>query len=152
MSAALALHVIAAVVWVGGMFFAYMCLRPAAALALEPPARLPLWAQTFDRFFAWVWMAIILLLGTGYWMIFGHFGGFGTSPVYVHAMQGLGIVMMLIYLHVYFAPYRRLKQAVAAQDWPQGGEQLAQIRVLVGINLSLGLLTIVIATAGPYLA
>lgn len=31
MSLALALHVLAVVVWVGGMFFAYMTLRPVAA-------------------------------------------------------------------------------------------------------------------------
>lgn len=47
---ALVLHSLAAAVWVGGMFFAYMALRPAAG-ALEPPQRLTLWRGTFDRFF-----------------------------------------------------------------------------------------------------
>ena len=151
MSLAIALHALSAVIWVGGMFFAYMALRPAAAAVLEPPLRLSLWAQTFKRFFPWVWAAVIVLLATGYWMIFTFFGGMKGAPIYVHAMQGLGIVMMLIYFHVFFAPYRRLKAAVEAQDWPAGGKALAQIRVLVGINTILGLTVVVIGAAGRYL-
>ncbi len=46
-----ALHLLAAVVWVGGMFFAWMILRPAAVDILEPPARLRLWLSVFKRFF-----------------------------------------------------------------------------------------------------
>ncbi len=151
MSLAIALHALSAVIWVGGMFFAYMALRPAAAAVLEPPLRLSLWAQTFKRFFPWVWAAVIVLLATGYWMIFTFFGGMKGAPIYVHAMQGLGIVMILIYFHVFFAPYRRLKAAVEAQAWPTGGKALAQIRVLVGINTVLGLTVVVIGAAGRYL-
>jgi uncharacterized membrane protein len=145
------LHVISAVIWVGGMFFAYMVLRPVAAGQLEPPARLTLWAGVFDNFFPWVWSAILALLATGFWMIFAVFGGMGSVGLYVHAMLGLGLLMVLIFLHVYFAPYRRLKRAVAAQDWPSGGKQLAQIRLLVGINTVIGLLTVAIASGGRYL-
>jgi uncharacterized membrane protein len=145
------LHVISAVIWVGGMFFAYMVLRPVAAGQLEPPARLTLWAGVFDNFFPWVWSAILALLATGFWMIFAVFGGMGSVGLYVHAMLGLGLLMVLIFLHVYFAPYRRLKRAVAAQDWPSGGQQLAQIRVLVGVNTVIGLLTVAIASGGRYL-
>lgn len=151
MSIAIALHVLSVTVWVGGMFFAYMCLRPVAASVLEPPLRLTLWVQVFARFFPWVWASVVLLLATGYWMIFGHFGGFASTPIYVHVMQGLGLAMMAIYLHVFFAPYARLRRAVAAQDWPVGGKHLGQIRKLVGVNTGLGLLTIVVATAGHYL-
>ncbi len=145
------LHVISAVIWVGGMFFAYMVLRPVAAGQLEPPARLTLWAGVFDNFFPWVWSAILAILATGFWMIFAVFGGMGSVGLYVHAMLGLGLLMVLIFLHVYFAPYRRLKRAVAAQDWPSGGKQLAQIRLLVGVNTIIGLLTVAIASGGRYL-
>ncbi|NIR59652.1 MAG: hypothetical protein GWO02_09080 [Gammaproteobacteria bacterium] len=152
MHLALALHALAAVVWVGGMFFAYMALRPAAGAVLEPPQRLPLWARTFGRFFPWVWAAVIALLATGYWMIFAGMGwGMAQAPVHVHIMQGLGILMMLIYLHVFFAPYRRLRRAVEAQDWPAGGKALGQIRVLVAINLVIGLIVVAVASGGRYL-
>lgn len=150
MSIAIALHVLAIVIWVGGMFFAYTALRPAAASTLEPPQRLTLWSATFARFFPWVWVSIIAVLATGYWMIFVPFGGMANTPIFVHIMQALGLIMMLIFMHVFFAPYRRLKQAVAMSDWAAGGKQLAQIRVMVGINTLIGLVTIIIATAGKY--
>ena len=148
---AITLHLLAVVIWVGGMFFAYMALRPVAATLLEPPLRMPLWSQTFARFFPWVWASVILLPVTGYWMIFNVFGGFGSLALYSHIMQGLGILMTLIFLHVYFAPYPRLKRAVAAGDFAAAGKQLATIRKLIGINLILGLLLIVIASSGRYL-
>ena len=151
MGLAVLLHVIAVVIWVGGMFFAYMFLRPVAASQLEPPPRLTLWAGVFGRFFPWVWASVLVILSTGLWMIFAVFGGMGGVGPYVHIMLGLGIVMMLIYMDVFFAPYGRLKRAVAAQDWPAGGAALAQIRLLVGINTLIGMLTIVIASGGRYL-
>lgn len=150
MSLAIALHVLSVVVWVGGMFFAHQALRPAAVEVLEPPLRLPLWVATFKRFFPWVWLAVGLILVSGYWMIF-KFGGFGNLPIYIHVMNGLGLIMMAIFMHVFFAPYKRLKRAVNDQDWPAGAKQLATIRLMVGINTILGLLTIAIATGGRYL-
>jgi uncharacterized membrane protein len=152
MGIAVLLHVIAVVIWVGGMFFAHQCLRPVAASQLEPPLRLPLWVGVFGRFFPWVWATIAVILATGFWLIFAVFGGFKGVGLYVHAMLGLGLVMMAIFLHVFFAPYQRLKRAVAAQDWQAGGKQLAQIRMLVGLNTVLGLLTIATASGGRYLA
>jgi uncharacterized membrane protein len=145
----IALHLLSAVIWVGGMFFAYMCLRPVAATQLDPPARLTLWVGTFGKFFPYVWLAIILLPLTGYLMMFRLFGGF-DAPLYIHLMNGIGTVMILIYLHVFFAPYRRLKQAVLQQDWPAGGKKLAQIRILVGLNTTLGIITLLIASGGRF--
>lgn len=151
MGSAVLLHVIAVVIWVGGMFFAYMFLRPVAAAQLEPPARLTLWASVFSNFFPWVWVCVIAVLSTGLWMIFAVFGGMGAVGAYVHAMFGLGVVMMLIFFHVYFAPFKRLKQAVAAKDWPVGAKALSQIRVLVGINTTIGMVTIAIGAGGRYM-
>jgi len=151
MGSAVLLHVIAVVIWVGGMFFAYMVLRPVAAGQLEPPARLTLWAGVFGQFFPWVWSCIIAILATGLWIIFAVYGGMGGVGLYVHVMLGLGIVMMLIFMHVFFAPYARLKRAVAAQDWPAGGKSLAQIRVLVGVNTLIGMVTVAVAAGGRYL-
>ena len=151
MSIAITLHLLAVVIWVGGMFFAYMALRPVAATLLEPPLRMPLWSQTFARFFPWVWASVILLPVTGYWMILYVFGGFAKLALYIHIMQGLGILMTLIFLHVYFAPYPRLKRAVAAGDFAAAGKQLATIRKLIGLNLILGLSVIVVASSGRYM-
>lgn len=152
MPALITVHILLAVIWVGGMFFAYMALRPVAASLLEPPLRLPLWSQTFARFFPWVWAAVVLLPASGYWMILGPFEGFANAGWHIHLMQLTGWGMIAIFLHVYFAPYRRLQRAVADQNWPEGAKQLGQIRRLVGINLILGIVTVTVATGGAYLA
>lgn len=148
---AVTLHLLAVVIWVGGMFFAWMALRPVAARLLEPPLRMPLWSLTFTRFFPWVWAAVVALPLTGYWMIFMVFGGFQGLALYIHIMQGVGLLMIAIFLHVYFAPYRRLKKSVAAGNFSAAGKALGQIRQLIGLNLLLGLALVVVASAGRYL-
>lgn len=142
MAIAAMIHIVAVVIWVGGMIFAHVMLRPIAATQLEPPVRLTLWVGIFGRFFPWVWGCIAMILATGFWIIFAVFGGLGSVGVYVHAMMGIGIIMMLIFFFVYFVPYQRLKAAVAAQDWPTGGKNLTMIRHLVGVNMMLGVVTI----------
>lgn len=143
-SVLLALHVLAVVIWVGGMFFAYNALRPAAAEALEPPLRLTLWVATFRRFFPWVWLSIIIILISGFGMMLS----LPKPPTYIIVMAALAILMMAIFMIVYFVPYRRLKEAVKNEDWADGGMRLGRIRTLVGINTTIGLITIVVATAG----
>ena len=149
MPIAITIHILAAVIWVGGMFFAYMVLRPAA-LDLGPPQRLSLWSRAFARFFPWVWVAVVLLLLSGYWMILFAFDGFVNVGLYIHIMHATGILMMLIFLHVFFAPYRRLNRALASADFESAGQALNQIRILIAINLVMGLITIVVGTAGAY--
>ena len=150
MALAVTLHLLAAVIWVGGMFFAYMALRPVAGSLLEPPVRQTLWAGVFKRFFPWVWLSIVVLLGTGFWMIFAELGGMANVGLHVHIMLGLGILMMLLFMHIYFGPFRRLKQAVEENNLETGGAKLNQIRLLIKINLILGLLVVIVATFGRY--
>jgi uncharacterized membrane protein len=145
---ALALHQLAAIVWVGGMFFAHMALRPAAQELLDPPQRLPLLKKVLDRFFRWVWLAVILILATGYWVFLGPWQG--QAGLYVHVMQGLGLVMAGLYGFVYFVPYRRMGRALEAGDIPAAGAYMAVIRRIIGVNLVLGLTTSVIAAAKPF--
>jgi uncharacterized membrane protein len=151
MPLSITLHLLAAVIWVGGMFFAWTILRPVAATLLEPPLRLPLWAKVFGRFFPWVWASVLVLPLTGYWLIFQRFGGLSEAPLYTHLMQAGGWLMILIFLHVFFAPYSRLRDAVARADFATAGKHLAQIRRLVGINTMIGILTVAIAAGGRYL-
>ncbi len=140
------LHVLASIIWVGGMFFAHQCLRPAAMAVLEPPQRLALWRGVFGRFFPWVWGMVLVLLISGQWMIMQR-GGMAVMPPHVHIMLGLGYVMAAIYVYLYFQPYAALKRGVAAGDWQAAAVALNRIRVLVGINLTLGL----ICTAAAFL-
>jgi uncharacterized membrane protein len=146
---ALVLHSLAAVVWVGGMFFALVSLRPAAGM-LEPGQRFELWARVLSRFFAWVIAAIVLLLASGYAMVFCVYAGFRGVGLHVHVMQAIGIVMMLAFLHLYFAPWRRFRAAVTRGDHAAAARQLAQIRAIVTLNLILGLVTVAVGSSGRY--
>jgi uncharacterized membrane protein len=143
----LGLHLLAAVFWVGGMAFAYTILRPAAA-ALDPPARLPLWRRVFASFLPWVGLSIVVLLVSGFGLIPLMFGGMKGAGVYIFVMAGTGIVMMLLYLHLLFAPWRRFREAVDRGALPEAAKSLAQIRIIVGINLVLGVITLLAGGTG----
>jgi len=143
------LHVLAALVWVGGMFFAWMVLRPAAMKALEGPARLKLWVEVFQGFFRWVWVAVILLPISGVGMIHLQFSGFDTAPRYVQVMMGLYVVMVALFIRIQALLLPELRTAVAAQDWPTGASVLGRIRRLVGVNLIVGLVVVAIAAVRP---
>lgn len=115
-------------------------LRPAAADVLTPPQRLPLMAQALQRFFALVWVSVIILLLTGLAMLLAV--GMKNAPAGWHAMLGIGLVMFALFGHLYFGPFRRLKHAVSAADWPEGGQRAGQIATLAMVNLVLGILAI----------
>lgn len=143
------LHLLAALVWVGGMFFAWMVLRPAIIAALEGPSRLKVWVQVFPRFFVWVWAAVIVLTITGIGMIQLNFTSFETAPRYVQIMMGLYVVMVALFLRIHSLQLPELQRAVEAEQWSEGVAALGRIRRLVGINLIIGLAVVVIAAARP---
>lgn len=140
------LHVLGVVAWVGGMAFAWGCLRPAA-LILPPQQRLPLWAGALGRFFILVWAAIALILLSGFHMLFEV--GLAGAPKAWHAMLVSGLVMVAVFVSIWFGPWQRLQRAVAGEEWAAGAQALNLIRQRVGFNLALGLATIAIATLGP---
>ena len=144
----IALHALAAVVWVGGLFFMLLVLRPAAG-HVPLGERLSLFSEALGRFFLWVWVSIITLLATGYAMIF-MLGGMGAVPGYVHLMQGLGWVMFLLFGHIFFGPWRRLRAALAAGALADAGKAMNQIRIVATIALMLGLVIVLTATGGRY--
>jgi uncharacterized membrane protein len=146
---ALTFHILGAVVWVGGMFAAYVCLRPAARV-LEGPQRLKLWRGFFAKFFPWVWVSLVLLLGSGYWMLLTAFGGFKGAPLYIHLMQGIGWLMVALFVWMFHGPWLKFKRAVDAQDWPAAGEQIELIRQIIMVNLPLGLIVVVIGGTGRF--
>jgi uncharacterized membrane protein len=143
------LHVSGVVIWVGGMFFAHQCLRPVAAQQLQPPQRLPLWVGVFSRFFPWVWASVAAILVSGLAMLLAV--GFAAAPVRWHLMFAVGLAMMGIFAHVFFASFQRLKRGVAEQKWADAAAALNQIRRLVGLNLVLGFANIAIIFLGRML-
>ena len=134
------LHIAAAIVWLGGISFMLFALRPAASAQLAPPQRLPLIVGVLQNFFKLVWLAIGLLLLTGLAMLLGV--GMKNAPTGWHLMFGIGLVMFALFGHLYFGPFRRLKLAVAAADWPEGGRRVGQIATSASLILALGGLAI----------
>ncbi|QHE88361.1 CopD family protein [Hydrogenophaga sp. BPS33] len=137
-------HVLAVVLWVGGMAFAHFFLRPAAQ-TLEPPVRLRLLHAVMQRFFSAVLVAALVVLVSGVWMI-GNAAktsvqaGLGFNmPLDWTLMATLGIVMIAIFGHIRFALFKRLTRAVQASDWPAGGKAMASIRTWVFVNLCIGI-------------
>jgi uncharacterized membrane protein len=140
----LLLHILSAVVWVGGMFFAHQMVRPSVA-ALDATVRLPLWRRIFQKFFSWVWAAIVLLLASGLAL-----QGLGVNGLHVQIMEGLGVIMMLAFAHLYFAPWQRFRRAVDGSDFPLAAAQLNQIRRIVEFNLALGFIVVAVGATGRY--
>lgn len=149
MAVLVAIHTLAAIVWVGGMFFAYSCLRPSVA-PLAPPQRCALWHAVLGRFFVAVWVCVVTLLASGYAMAFGVLGGMRSVGMHVHLMQAVGWLMIALFGYVYLAPFGELRRAVRNEDWPDAGSQVARIRPIVAINLVLGLLVSAIAVSGRW--
>jgi uncharacterized membrane protein len=140
----LALHLLGAVVWVGGMAFALLVLRPSLVV-LEPVQRLALHAKVFRKFFLYVWHAMPILLLSGYAMLFGVLGGFAAVNGAVHLMHLLGLIMAAIFVVIFFGPWKAMRVAMAAGDRPAAAASVDRIRLLITANLALGVLTIVIA-------
>ena len=147
---AIVLHLLAAVIWVGGMFFAHMALRPSVAV-LEPKDRLALWRGVFPRFFRWVWGAVVVLLGTGYWLVYSVYGGFGVAGLHIHLMSGIGTLMAVLFAFLYAVPYRAFRAAVDGGDLKTAAAQQARVRHIITVNLVLGLITVMIGGLGGYL-
>ena len=143
-----ALHLLGAVIWVGGMAFALLALRPAAAATLEAPQRLALMELVYRRFFLIVWHAMPIVIVTGYAILFAAYGGFRGVGWHVHVMNLTGLVMGGIFVAIALGPFRRMRAARAAGDMPGAAAALETVRKLVSVNLVLGLVTIAIAGWG----
>jgi uncharacterized membrane protein len=135
-----ALHLLCAVLWVGGMFFAYVVLRPSMA-AIEAPQRMLLHTRVFKSFFLVIWHAMPLILLTGGAMLALQWD-MATAPWQIQAMMGLGLLMAAIFLALFFGPYRQFRRTI---DRTRMASSLDTIRKLIGVNLVLGLITVIIA-------
>jgi uncharacterized membrane protein len=148
-----AIHLLSLIAWIGGMFFAIVCLRPSLAV-LEGPQRLKLMAQVFKRFFAIVGAVIGLMVISGAWMLYLairvstepglHF----NMPLDWYTMIGLGVVMIAIFGHIRSVLFKRMQRAVEAQDWPAGAAAMGEIRKWVTVNLVIGALVVVVMRMG----
>jgi len=146
MPIAVALHVLAVVVWVGGMAFALFVLRPGLA-ALAPPQRIAVLARVFARFLPLVGAAILVIVASGAAMLLAlpSLRGLGWG---LHVMTGVGVVMIVVYAVLWLRLNPRLQKAAAAEDWPGAAAVAESMRRGVLVNLVLGIVVIVAAILG----
>jgi len=148
---AMGLHTLAVLVWVGGMFFAHMILRPGV-MDMPLPERLALWRRVLARFFRWVWASIAVILVTGYGvLLLGYRGGVSGGPTHVGVMQVGGLVMMALFIQLYFGPWHGFKQALVAGDLDKAVDYQVRMRHIIVTNLILGLATTVVGAVGSLL-
>ena len=146
---ALTLHLIAINVWVGGTFFVVVVMSRVIA-TLEPYQQLIIWRKTLARFSTLVWLAMVVLLTTGSWMIYRIYGGLGNAPLYVLIMALLALLMMTVFIITFFVPYRHFKQAIQKQDIDTSQLKLETVRLLGKVNMAIGLCVVIIIGIGPH--
>ncbi len=146
---AFALHVLGAVLWVGGMVFAILVLRPALG-ALAPADRLALLGRTHKRFFLIVWHAMPITIASGYALMLTWYGGFAGAAWHVHVMHLTGLIMAGVFLAIFFGPWRAMRAALAAGSLPEAAAANDRIRRLVTVNMALGLATVAVAAWGRF--
>ena len=137
----LAVHVLCAVLWVGGMFFTYVVLRPSLAV-LEPMQRIALHTQVFRRFFLVIWHVMPLILLSGFAVLFGFYGGMAFVGWNVHVMMLLGLIMSAVFLLIYFGPYARFRRTTERNT---AIACIERIRKMIAVNLVLGIVSVVVA-------
>ncbi len=147
------LHLLAVIVWLGGMVFVQFFLRPAVA-TLAPADRVRLLQDVLGRFFAAVLWLALLIVSSGGWMIgrtarqMALAGVKFNMPLEWTVMAALGVLMLLIFGYLRFVLYPRLTRAVAALDWPAAAAALAGIRTWVMVNLVLGVVIVLVTLLG----
>ena len=146
---AIILHLLAINIWIGGTFFSVVIL-PRAVASLESPAQHQFMHLLMQRFFFWVWLALLILFSSGGWMIYNMFGGLMIVPPYVLAMMSIALLMIMVFLVIFFGPYRRYQQAYQLQNFSDCQQQLLRIRLLSRINMALGICVVLAIGGGPF--
>lgn len=147
------IHLLALMVWIGGMFFALFCLRPALGL-IDGPVRLRFMVQVLGRFLVWVGVAVGLLLLTGvamWWLAMQAASAQGqrfAMPWPWAAMVSLGLLMVAVYAHIRWVLFARLCAAAQVPDPAAGAAALAGVRRWVTVNLVIGVLVVLVMRVG----
>ena len=143
------LHLIAAVIIVGGWFAGYVTMR-AMASQYDEPSVSRLWQVLLGTFFPWVWIAILVQVVTGYALLFSAYDSLAAVPLNISLMQAIGWVTIALFVWMFFKPWREFNYNINVQNLPAAAANLNRIRKIILASLLLGLILVVIGTTGPY--
>lgn len=125
------LHIFFAMVWIGGMAYSLLFLKPSLKEILQEEQKQRFLNSVFSRFFLGVWLSIIVLFITGMGLWHGYRKDFSENLLF-HLKLFLFALMTMVFIYIYFFLFRRGK--------------ISQVPNLVAVNLFLGILVLMIIT------
>jgi uncharacterized membrane protein len=145
----LAIHILAVIIWLGGLFFLVVVLGPSAE-SLDAAGASSVWYRTLSRSLAWGWLSLVLIVVTGVAMVFLVFGGYGHLPNIHRVNMAIGIPAIALYSYVYLMPWRQLGRAVRSSDRVVAAKKRHQVRTLLATILVLALSAAFMSALGRY--
>ena len=141
-------HMLAAVVWVGGMVFNLFVVRPSMGV-VDLPQRLKLADNILRRFIPVVWISVGLLVFTGFLMTLKRVASFeillktGYGNILILKL-GVVAVMISIVALIRYSLLPRFESLIDSQS-SDLKNVLGQMVTLVKVNLVLGVLVLLLA-------
>jgi uncharacterized membrane protein len=140
------LHIISAVIWVGGMIAVKFAVHPAMQLIATESVRISRSVDITKKFFAMVIPAILLLVITGIILIYG-FGHKGE--MLVHIKEGLWTVMLINFI-VMFLKVSKADRLMRSKD-DQLEEAKKEVKIVTSymlpVNIILGIIAIYVGSS-----
>jgi uncharacterized membrane protein len=136
------LHVVSAIIWVGGMIVIRFAIHYSMQNIAEPKIKLERTLENLQRFFKMVIPAIIILVLTATIMFFG-LGFDGPEPnKFIHMKEGIWWTMTIIFVFIYIKR-NKAQKAFEMGDMIAAKANLAPIaQYLIPINIVLGLIAV----------
>jgi uncharacterized membrane protein len=144
------LHILAIIVFLGGLFFASVVFQPLTR-GLDSETASSLWQPTLSRFFAWGWVSLLLILATGIGMVFLKFGGYSGAPMIHRGNMAIGIPAMALFVYVFFGPWQQYRRTTLRRDWTAAQKAITRVQVVMRIILVLGLIASAVSAVGRYI-
>lgn len=136
------LHVMSAVVWVGGMIALRFAAHPSFMEIESPAHRLERVSHALKNLFMIVAPFIIILLVTAVIMIKGYSISTSEYKTFGYAKEGIWTIMFIAYLVMVFRRNAAAK-AIKEGDFLKAKNQLGLIgKVMVPVNIALGVIAI----------
>jgi uncharacterized membrane protein len=134
-----AIHLLCVVLWVGGMAFLLLTLRPSVSV-IDPTARLALQGAVFRRFFRSIWQVMPMAIVSGLLLLILSYSHHAL-PWPVMVMQTGGVLMAAIFIGMVLVPNKRFQAKLAAGA--ATAEDIVPIRRLIWLSLGIGAVILV---------
>lgn len=145
-------HALAAVFWVGSMFFSLYILKAGLGM-VDGALRLQMLDRILRLLFAWVWAFVVLIFLSG-WIILHikYRPALDTSvwswPVWL--MMIFGHIMILNFFYIFFVLYKKFRSNLEIGDFGGAAQSFVGLRLFILINFYIGTLLVAAAVYGKF--